>query len=215
MGESVLGAFAVHRAAPSPVTPETASLLGSLAAQAAIALENARLYSETARRLEETGALLEVVEILNSTLDTKRLLKRVAIKIAEVCRVDRCSLVLWEGGQVAPLVSQYADGRKAPAQWVAFQAVASRPGPAAERMRQVAREVALACGADMVGAYFLDERKEKLAPLGGYQVPPELLAWFMTRPIVLARVPELLSAWREGRAVWSSDPLNDPRFDPD
>jgi len=330
MGESVLGAFAVHRAAPSPVTPETASLLGSLAAQAAIALENARLYSETARRLEETGALLEVVEILNSTLDTKRLLKRVAIKIAEVCRVDRCSLVLWESGQVTPLVSQYADGRKAPAQWVAFQAVTSRPfleipanararetrrpvvvndaresdlvprewletfglksylvvpmirqdqvigvmaldhcerpvpfepsqvdlamtiagqlalslentrlytevqerlreattlmnvgqilsrpGPAAERMRQVAREVALAFGADMVGAYFLDERKEKLAPLGGYHVPPELLAWFTTRPIVLARVPELLSAWREGRAVWSSDPLNDPRFDRD
>src|SRR3989475_13252666 len=53
--------------------------------------------------------------------------------------------------------------------------ILSRPGPAAERMRQVAREVALACGADMVGAYFLDDRKEKLAPLGGYQVPPELL----------------------------------------
>src|SRR5256712_3064139 len=123
MGERVLGAFAVPRAAPSPVTPETASLLGSLAAQAAIALENARLYSETARRLEETGALLEVVEILNSTLDTKRLLKRVAIKIAEVYRVDRCSLVLWESGQVTPLVSQYADGRKAPAQWVAFQEI--------------------------------------------------------------------------------------------
>src|SRR5207245_9544396 len=48
--------------------------------------------------------------------------------------------------------------------------ILSRPGPAAERMRQVAREVALAFGADMVGGYFLDERKEKLAPLGGYHV---------------------------------------------
>ena len=75
----------------SPVTPETASLMGSLAAQAAVALENARLYSETSRRLTETRALLEVAEILNSTLDSRQLLKRVAMKVAQVCRVDRCS----------------------------------------------------------------------------------------------------------------------------
>src|SRR5438445_11732797 len=74
--------------------------------------------------------------------------------------------------------------------------ILSRPGPAAERMRQGAREGALVCGADMVRAYFLDRRKEKLAPLGGYQVPPELLAWFMTRPIVLAGRRGLLWSWR-------------------
>src|SRR5204862_1785243 len=76
------------------------------------------------------------------------------------------------------------------------------------------REVARAFGADMVGAYFLDERKETLWPLGGYHVPRHLLAWFATRPIVLARVPDLLPAWRAGRAIWSADPLHDPRFDP-
>src|SRR3989442_12490506 len=43
-----------------------------------------------------------------------------------------------------PLVSQYADGRKAPAQWVAFQAVASRPFleiPANARARETRRPV--------------------------------------------------------------------------
>src|SRR5207244_3780761 len=65
VGDRVLGAFAVHRTASWPVTPETASLMGSLAAQAAVALENARLYSETTRRLTETRALLEVAEVLN------------------------------------------------------------------------------------------------------------------------------------------------------
>src|SRR5439155_1632882 len=74
----------------------------------------------------ETGALLEVVEILNSTLDAKQLLRRVAIKIARVCRVDRCSVAQWEGGEVTPLMAQYADGRKTPVQWAAFQGMASR-----------------------------------------------------------------------------------------
>ena len=77
IGDRMLGAFAVHRTAALPITPETSSLMGSLAAQAAIGLENARLYSETSRRLTETRALLEVAEILNSTLDSRTLLKRV------------------------------------------------------------------------------------------------------------------------------------------
>jgi GAF domain-containing protein/CheY-like chemotaxis protein len=122
IGDRLLGAFSVHRAASSPVTPETASLMGSLAAQAAVALENARLYSETSRRLAETRALLEVAEILNSTLDSRQLLKRVAVKVAQVCRVDRCSMELWEGDRVLPLMSQFADGRRAPGLWQAFMA---------------------------------------------------------------------------------------------
>ena len=330
IGDRVLGAFAVYRPTPTPVTPETASLLGSLAAQAAVALDNARLYTETQRRLEETRALLEVVEILNSTLDSKQLLKRAAMKIAQVCRVDRCSLELWEGGQVTPLMSQFADGRKAPEQWAAFKAVAarpildipanalarktrrpvivndtardtlmpqewietfglksylvvpmlrqeqvigvmtldycerptpfeprqvdlamtiagelalalentrlyaeaqerlretatllavgeilSRPGPVPERVREVAREVARATGANTVGAYFLDAKRESLVPLVGYHVPRELLEGFMTRPIVLARNPELLPAWEAGRATWTSDARADRRFDQD
>src|SRR5207249_12335087 len=97
IGERLLGAFAVHRAAAWSVTPETTSLMGSLAAQAAIALENARLYSETSRRLTETRALLEVAEILNSTLDERQLLKRLALKVAEVCGVVRCTIERWEG----------------------------------------------------------------------------------------------------------------------
>ena len=330
LGERVLGAFAVHRATPTPITPETASLLGSLAAQAAVALDNARLYGATERRLEETRALLEVVEILSSTLDSKRLLQRATMKIAQVCRVDRCSLMLWEDGRVRPLMAQFADGRRAPRQWAAFQAavarpifdvpanvlardtrrpvvvndasqdarvpgewietfglksylvvpmlrqqqvigvmtldygerptafepwqvdlamtiagelalslentrlyaeaqerlretttllavgeILSRPGPTVERLREVAREVARASGADMVGAYLLDAKREALVPLGGYHVPRELLEGFLARPIVLARNPELLPAWRAGRATWSADPHTDTRFDRD
>jgi GAF domain-containing protein/CheY-like chemotaxis protein len=121
IGDRLLGAFAVHRAASWPVTPETTPLMGSLAAQAAIALENARLYSETSRRLTETRALLEVAEILNSTLQSRPLLKRVTLKVAQVCRADRCTLELLNGDQVVPLMSQFADGRRTPGMWEQFQ----------------------------------------------------------------------------------------------
>src|SRR5207249_7328433 len=70
--------------------------------------------------------------------------------------------------------------------------ILSRPGPTVERLREVAREVARASGADMVGAYLLDAKREALVPLGGYHVPRELLEGLLARPIVLARNPELL-----------------------
>jgi len=127
IGDRILGAFAVHRATAWTITPETESLMGSLAAQAAVALENARLYSDTTDRLAETRALLEVAEILGSTLDSTRLLERVAIKIAQVCAVDRCSIELWQGERAVPLVSQFADGRAMPAMWRDMTAIDADP----------------------------------------------------------------------------------------
>jgi GAF domain-containing protein/ActR/RegA family two-component response regulator len=328
IGERVLGAFAVHRDSAWAVSPETTSLMGSLAAQAAVALENARLYSETTRRLTETRALLELAEILGSTLDTRRLLKQVAVKVAQVCQVDRCTIERWEGDRVVPLMSQFADGRRRDAMWERFLTVTERPlrevptnaraietrrpvivedasdpaltppdwaaafglrsymvvpmlqqdevigvvtldycerpgrfapwqvdlatamvgqiglalentrlfAEAQERLREtttllavgrvlsqpdagrdvlrrVAAEVARAFGADMVGAHLLDERKETLVAAGGYHVPRDLLPFFQHHPIRLREFPFFAEAWREGRAVTSSDAGKDPRFD--
>ncbi|HEX6209455.1 MAG TPA: GAF domain-containing protein, partial [Methylomirabilota bacterium] len=329
IGDRVVGAFAVHRASALEVTPETASLMGSLAAQAAIALENAHLYSETSRRLTETRALLEVAEILSATLDSRRLLKRVALKVAQVCRVDRCTLELWDGDRVIPLMSQFADGRKTPAMWERFQSapaagplatipanaqvletrqplliedcatsslipaewvvafglktclivpmlrqdrvigvmtldycdrpgrfqdwqhdlaqaiagqialalensrlfgeaqerlretrtllavgqVLSQPGPTDIVMRGVAAEVGRAFGADMVGVYLVDERREALVPAAGYHVPKDLLDFFLRTPLVLARSPALTAAFRDRQTVSSSDVHHDPGYD--
>src|SRR4029453_181579 len=130
IGDRVLGAFAVHRSAAWPATPETASLMGPLAAQAAIALENARLYSETTRRLTETRALLEVAELLNSMLESRTRLQRVTFQVAQVCRVDRCTLEQWDGDRVIPLMSQFADGRRMDDLWERLQNIATVP-PAA------------------------------------------------------------------------------------
>jgi GAF domain-containing protein/ActR/RegA family two-component response regulator len=329
LGDRILGAFSVSRMTPPAAAPETVSLLGSLAAQAALALDHARLFAETRRRLDETRALLEVAKILSSTLNSKRLLRQVAMKIAEVCRVDRCSFSLWDGEHLLPVMSQFADGRRDPSLWeawtrtgpypaqqvpahaqvlathrpvivdaaaesdlvprlwvesygvkscmlvpllrqdsvigvmnldyaervtrfeewqvdlamaiagqlalalentrlyaearerlhetttlLAIGRVLSEPVPPQEIMRRVAREVGRAFGADMVGAYALDARREALVAVAGYRVPEHLRDFFRTRPIVLERFADVRDMWLEGRSLATSDALNDPRLDP-
>jgi GAF domain-containing protein/CheY-like chemotaxis protein len=149
----LFGALAVSDRVGRRFADEEVRLAQAFADQAALALENARLYTEAQERLRETTTLMNVGQIL------------------------------------------------------------SRPGPTGERMRQVAREVARVFGADMVGAYFLDARKEALVPLGGYRVPKELLDTFLSRPMVLSRFPALVRLMRAGRAISSPDTRSDGRFD--
>jgi len=118
---SLLGVLSLNGRGPIRVGADDEQILDSFVAQAGVAIRNAGLYGETRGRLEESRALLEVTEILNSTLDTRRLLREVAIKIAQVCRVDRCSIQRWVAGRVVPLMAQYADGRPDPERWEKFQ----------------------------------------------------------------------------------------------
>ena len=327
--ERPVGALVVTRAAGYRFPPAEVEYLSVFASQVAVALENARLYAQTTRRLAETSAVLEVVGIFNSTLEPTRLLRQVAIKIAQVCRVDRCTIERWDGDRMVPVMSQFADGRRDDRLWRAFvetlptraprdvpayaraidtrapvviddtatsdllprdwietyshrsylvtplirqdqvfgvmnldyteratpfqpwqvdlaQAIAgqlalslensrlymeaqqrlhetsalvsvgralSRPGPPVEVMRHAVRAVARALGADMGGIYALTPAKDALVPVAGYRIPAHLLETLTSRPFVLARFPALLESWRSGRAAWSSDVTDDPRFD--
>ncbi len=91
----------------------------------------------------------------------------------------------------------------------------SQPDSPQNAMRAVAREVGTAFGADMVGIYTLDAKRDTLVPLAGYQVPSELLERLAACHFVLSRFPALAQGWRAGRAVSSGDPHADARFDPE
>ncbi len=120
LGDRVLGALSVSVRERRPFDEEDLNLLQSLGGHAAVAIGNASLYAETSRRLDETRVLLEVAEILNSTLEPQKLLKQATIRIAQVCGVDRCTIERWEGNRMVPVMSQFADGRRVPAMWEAF-----------------------------------------------------------------------------------------------
>jgi PAS domain S-box-containing protein len=84
-----------------------------------------------------------------------------------------------------------------------------------ETMRRVGREIARALDADMVGAYLADAGRERLCPVAGYHVPPDLLDDFRRFPIPIKGHPAIEEAWADRRAVWSDDMPGDPRVDPE
>jgi PAS domain S-box-containing protein len=84
-----------------------------------------------------------------------------------------------------------------------------------ETLRRVAREIGLALGADMVGAYLADAAREKLWPTAGYHVPRDMLDAFRRFPIPIRDHPAIEEAWTQRRAVWSDDVPGDPRVDPE
>src|SRR5262245_42259205 len=70
LGEKVLGALAIQDyETPKRYDEHDLRLLNSFACQAAIAIENARLFEEAQRRAQETSALAEVGREISSTLD--------------------------------------------------------------------------------------------------------------------------------------------------
>jgi GAF domain-containing protein/CheY-like chemotaxis protein len=145
--DRLLGVVALCGRAPFRLDADERELLESFVAQAAVAIRNAGLYAQTAQRLEQTRALLEVAEILSASLDPKQMLKRACVKIAQVCRVDRCSVERWSDDGVTPLMSQYADGRRDAALWTRFteqRSYAPADVPAYAQLMSTLRPVVIA-----------------------------------------------------------------------
>ena len=96
-GEKVNGIMAVWRTAGRPFVQSELDFLTGLARQAAVAIENARLFTESERRAEEMATVAEVGRQVTSTLDLQSVLQTVSEQVHRLFGARDTTLRLAEG----------------------------------------------------------------------------------------------------------------------
>jgi GAF domain-containing protein/CheY-like chemotaxis protein len=107
-GGQKVGVLTIHRREAGPLTEEENDILLTFASQAAIAIENARLYAEAQARLgtiqqqhASAHALLEVTQSITQTLDLDRLFDLIVDKVLAESGADACGIsALTPGGDL-------------------------------------------------------------------------------------------------------------------
>jgi GAF domain-containing protein len=117
----VIGVLDVQSERPFAYDQIDVALLQSLASQAGVAIENARLFEETQQRIGQTQLLLSVSEATASTLESTEVMRRIARAVAGALGADTtAAYVLDETGQWLQPVAGY---RVPPAQLEMYQRV--------------------------------------------------------------------------------------------
>ncbi len=94
--DEVFGVLGGSYFTPHVFTEREANLLASLAAQGAVAIENARLYSVTRQNLAGAALLNEAARTLHRTLDVKRLLPDAAGTLGQTFGASHVGIVLFD-----------------------------------------------------------------------------------------------------------------------
>lgn len=98
VGERILGALSVQSYRRSAYSESDLQVLTTFAGQAAIAINNARLFTESQRKMEQLSVLNEVGRIVSSTIEIDRLLELISDQVRRTLRADSyyVALVDWE-----------------------------------------------------------------------------------------------------------------------
>ncbi len=107
--ERVIGALGVGDGPGRQFSAEEIGLVQSFADQAALALENARLYEEAERRRREAEVLAELARKINASLDLDTVLQRLAEGARELCGSHLAQIALRDPASGA-MVTRYWPG---------------------------------------------------------------------------------------------------------
>jgi PAS domain S-box-containing protein len=96
MRNQVIGFFNLDSAEPGFFTNAHAERLMAFATQAAVAIENARLYEETRRRLQDQSLLYEAGQAISSSLEFSQVLETMSQQLVRATNAQIILIQLWD-----------------------------------------------------------------------------------------------------------------------
>jgi len=101
------GAILLWRGEPRPFAPDQIALVETFARQAAIAIDNVRLFNETKEALAKQTAISEILQVISSSpTNVQPVLDAIADRAAQLCDASAASIWLTEGDTLRHLASK-------------------------------------------------------------------------------------------------------------
>ena len=133
--DEMIGAFFLSRQEVRPFTDKQIALVKNFAAQAVIAIENARLLNELRQSLEQQTATSEVLEVISSSPgDLEPVFATMLEKAVAICDAKFGNIHRWDG-EALHLVATH---NTPPAFAEARRRLPNRPGPKSSVSRMIA-----------------------------------------------------------------------------
>ncbi len=110
-GDAILGVIVLENyTSPEAFSESDATFVRSLARQAALTIQNARLYQSTEYRSRQVETLANVSATLTSSLDSQQIVQSLLVEFGRVLPYDTATLWLREGEQLSVVAAQgFAD----------------------------------------------------------------------------------------------------------
>src|SRR6202171_5271365 len=105
--DRAIGTFALWRMEARPFSEKQIALVKTFADQAAIAIENVRLFNATKEALEQQTAISEILRVISSSpTDVQPVLDAIAERAAQLCDAPVASMYLPDGDTLRHLASK-------------------------------------------------------------------------------------------------------------